>query len=197
VLNLWAGMSEFINSIPLAPEYMYDEMRKEYNSISKDIGGKGTTGQWYSKRCRVHFEQEPDPDNRVSLIEDRDWLGTQKVKVTIKYSDLQKRTIVESMKAIGKALGESFMGKVRVSTDNTEIFNSFAAGVGGHHHGTTRMSDDPKLGTVNSDCQSHSVNNLFIAGASVFPTSSSENPTYTIIAMSIRLADHLKNILKG
>jgi len=49
-----------------------------------------------------------------------------------------------------------------------------------------------KEGVVNENCKVHGVENLYIAGSSCFPTAGSANPTYTIVAMSLRLADHLK-----
>ncbi len=65
-------------------------------------------------------------------------------------------------------------------------------GAPGHHMGTTRMAADPSQGVVNRDCRVHGVANLFVASSSVFPTSSQANPTLTIVALAIRLADHFK-----
>ena len=59
-------------------------------------------------------------------------------------------------------------------------------------HGTTRMHDSPRHGVVDRDCRVHGIGNLYVAGSSVFPTCGYANPTLTIIALSIRLADHLK-----
>jgi choline dehydrogenase-like flavoprotein len=64
-----------------------------------------------------------------------------------------------------------------------------------HHIGTTRMHVDPKQGVVDPNCKLHDVDNLFVAGSSVFPTSGWANPTLTIVALAIRLADHLKTVL--
>jgi choline dehydrogenase-like flavoprotein len=58
--------------------------------------------------------------------------------------------------------------------------------------GTTRMHVDPKRGVVDPDCRVHGVANLYVAGSSVFPTSGYANPTFTIVALALRLADHLK-----
>lgn len=63
---------------------------------------------------------------------------------------------------------------------------------GGHHIGTTRMGDDPRTSVVNADGRIHGVSNLFVAGSATFPTSSQANPTLTIVALAVRLADHLK-----
>jgi choline dehydrogenase-like flavoprotein len=61
-----------------------------------------------------------------------------------------------------------------------------------HHMGATRMGTDPRTSVVTPECRLHSVENVFLAGASVFPTSGSANPTFTIVALSIRLAEHLR-----
>ncbi|MEM1152270.1 MAG: GMC family oxidoreductase, partial [Pseudomonadota bacterium] len=63
---------------------------------------------------------------------------------------------------------------------------------GKHHMGTTRMSEDPAEGVVDPNCRLHDIDNLFVAGSSVFPTSGYVNPTLTIVALAIRLADHLQ-----
>jgi len=61
-----------------------------------------------------------------------------------------------------------------------------------HHLGTTRMSDNPLNGVVDSNCKVYGVSNLYVAGSSVFPTGGHANPTLTLIALTLRLADHLK-----
>lgn len=66
---------------------------------------------------------------------------------------------------------------------------------GYHHAGTTRMAQDPRHGVVNSDCALFDVPNLYACGGSVFPTSGYANPTLTIAALAIRLADHLRHRL--
>ena len=55
------------------------------------------------------------------------------------------------------------------------------------------MSDDPERGVVDANCRVHGVENLFVAGSSVFPTVGYANPTLTIVALASRLADHLKS----
>ncbi len=60
-----------------------------------------------------------------------------------------------------------------------------------HHIGTTRMSTSPRTGVVDPDCRVHGIENLYVAGSSVFPTAGHANPTLTIVALAIRLARHL------
>jgi choline dehydrogenase-like flavoprotein len=61
----------------------------------------------------------------------------------------------------------------------------------GHPMGTTRMSDDPATGVVDGNCRVHGVDGLFVAGGSVIPTSGHANPTLMMLALTLRLADHL------
>ena len=70
-------------------------------------------------------------------------------------------------------------------------------GGSGHIMGTTIMGDDPKKSVVDRDCRAHDHPNLFILGSSVFPTSSTANPTSTIAALSLRAAETIKLELGG
>ena len=79
---------------------------------------------------------------------------------------------------------------------NDHSWPSFAGG-GWHHMGTTRMSDDPKHGVVDANCKVHGISNLFTAGASSFVTAAAPNPTLTLVALTLRLSDHLKELMKN
>ena len=106
--------------------------------------------------------------------------------------------MIDTFRVFGNILGEKFLGKVRIESDIKQLFSNHGAGLAGHHIGTTRMSKSKKTGVVDENCKSHSIDNLYIGGSSVFPTGSATNPTFTILAMSMRLADHLKNnVLKN
>jgi choline dehydrogenase-like flavoprotein len=62
---------------------------------------------------------------------------------------------------------------------------------------TTRMSDDPATGVVDRDCRIHGLENLYVGGGSVFASSGVSNPTYTIVQLALRLADHLDARLRS
>jgi choline dehydrogenase-like flavoprotein len=66
-----------------------------------------------------------------------------------------------------------------------------------HHSGTTRMHRDPSKGVVDENCRVHSASNLYVVGSSVFPNIGAANPTLTIVALALRLADRLKETLNG
>jgi choline dehydrogenase-like flavoprotein len=61
--------------------------------------------------------------------------------------------------------------------------------------GTTRMHGDPTHGVVDADCRVHGIDNLYVAGSSVFPTGGFAHPTLTIVALAVRLAAHLRGRL--
>jgi choline dehydrogenase-like flavoprotein len=65
-------------------------------------------------------------------------------------------------------------------------------GGGWHHMGSTRMTDDSKKGVVDSNCKVHTLGNLYVAGSSCFATAGAVNPTLTLVALTLRLSDHLK-----
>jgi choline dehydrogenase-like flavoprotein len=67
--------------------------------------------------------------------------------------------------------------------------------VNGHHIGTTHMSARPEQGAVGANLKVHSLDNLYVAGSSVFASARISDPTFTIITLSIRLADHLTGAL--
>jgi choline dehydrogenase-like flavoprotein len=83
------------------------------------------------------------------------------------------------------------LGRVRPAMSNDGSWPEEVLG-GFHHMGTTRMADSPEHGVVDANCRVHGVDNLYIAGSSVFTTSGASNPTLTIVALALRLADHLR-----
>jgi choline dehydrogenase-like flavoprotein len=83
------------------------------------------------------------------------------------------------------------MGRLKLRKPVNATTTKKRIGTGLHHMGTTRMSDDPRTGVVDSNCRVYGVDNLFVAGSSVFPTVGFSNPTITIVAMACRMANHL------
>jgi choline dehydrogenase-like flavoprotein len=66
----------------------------------------------------------------------------------------------------------------------------------GHQNGTVRFGNDPKSSALDVNCRSHEVDNLYVVDSSFFCSSAAVNPTLTIVANAIRVADHLKERLK-
>jgi choline dehydrogenase-like flavoprotein len=148
---------------------------------------------------RVEFahtlEQPPDPSNRVTLGDDADAFGQRRVRLEWRVSEMEERTFRTNLGAVSHALERAGLGRVEIPEEHEGNVWPPAElqGMRGHHMGTTRMSIDPKLGVVDADCRVHGIGNLYVAGSSVFPTGGAGTPTLTIVALAIRLADHLRS----
>lgn len=143
-----------------------------------------------------HAEQEPNPDSRVTLGEDRDALGMRRLHVDWRYTARDLHTVKAALNEL--ALQFQAWGHGRFDYDPEQVEREMVryGAYGGHHIGTARMGGDPRSSVVDADCRLHEADNLYLAGSAVFPTSSQANPTLTIVAMALRLADHLKVRLK-
>jgi choline dehydrogenase-like flavoprotein len=146
-----------------------------------------------------HTEHAPNPDSRVRLDAIRDELGVPRLLTHVAFSDLDFDTVVRLHSIIDDRLLETGLGRVRYDDDPRRLLEHHVTQFNsqGHHLGTTRMSRSPEDGVVDVDCRVHGVANLYVAGGSVFPTSSHANPTLTIVALAVRLADHLKGPSAG
>jgi choline dehydrogenase-like flavoprotein len=142
----------------------------------------------------VRTEQEPNRDSRVTLGETTDAFGQRRARLHWALTERDKRTMRVTAQAFQAELRRMRMGELTIApwllADDLVFPDDM---VGGHHHmGTTRMADDARRGVVDADCRAHEVDNLYLAGSSVFPTGGFVNPTATILALALRLADHLK-----
>lgn len=146
------------------------------------------------------IEQAPNPNSRVFIAGDKDALGVARANLHWEITDFEKRSIRKIYEIIGHQIGLSDLGRIRLLESlrdvNDKSWPEFTT-PGLHHMGTTRMSNDPKKGVVDSNCKVHGISNLYVASSSCFPTSGAANPTYTIVALSLRLSDYLNKINKS
>lgn len=146
--------------------------------------------------ARTRCEQAPDPENRVLLTPERDALGLRKIKLRWRIGAMERHTLRHAVRLVGEELGRLRIARLKMVDwlieDNEwpRLMNQ-----GFHHIGTTRMCADPRHGVVDRDCRVHGVSNLYVAGSSVFPTSSYAPPTLTVVALALRLAEHLRTRL--
>ena len=144
-----------------------------------------------------HVEQIPNRDSRIALSTERDALGLPRATVDWRLSALDRLGIVKAHRLIAAEVGRSRFGRMRIEIPDHEERILDRASAGAHHMGTTRMHRDPRRGVVDPDCRVHGLPNLFVAGSSVFPSGGYSNPTLTIVALAIRMADRLKELLKA
>lgn len=171
-------ISEFLGNIALAV----------YNEI---YGGVPLTYIQVTAR----LEQTPNPNSRVTLSTERDVLGLPRTQLDWQLSDLDKRSLLRSLEILGAELGSAGLGRLQILVDEAAQDWPDTLRGGWHHMGTTRMSNDPRQGVVDANCRVHGLSNLYIAGSSVFPTAGAGTPTLTLVALALRLADHIQKVM--
>lgn len=139
----------------------------------------------------IHAEQVPNPESRITLADGRDALGVPRLRVDWRYRPLDLRTISVALNLLKQDLADGDFGELVYREDEIATAMLRDGAYGGHHIGTARMSATPETGVVNADGRLHDVEDLYVAGSAAFPTSSQANPTLTIIAFALRMADHL------
>lgn len=145
-----------------------------------------------------HAEQAPNPASTVSLVETRDALGVPRLKIDLRYSDLDVASVIAGHEIIDRNLRDAGIGRLEhhfpVEERTARIWGQMTDGY--HQIGTIRMAGDPARGVVDADCRVHGSPNLFVAGSAVFPTSGQANPTLLITALSARLAAHVSRLVR-
>ncbi len=162
--------------------------RAEAEKITEDSISRAFT-------LHTRIEQAPNPNSRVTLLPEKDALGVPKVNLHWNLTELDKRSIRTIYQLLGHQMGLAGLGRVRLNEflrDENDDTWPEDLNAGWHHMGTTRMSDSPQEGVVDSNCQIHGISNLFVAGSGCYTTSGAANPTLTLVALSLRLSDYLK-----
>jgi choline dehydrogenase-like flavoprotein len=169
-----------------------DEWHKHSDAVRMIASDLDEVHPTDSKIARLRFipELAPNPNNRVRLGTDTDELGLRRVQLDWRLTDFDKDSWERTLRLFAGVFPLAIGGRVRLG-DYVE-----SIGHQSHHIGTLRMHRDPKRGVVDADCRVHGIDNLYVAGSAVFPTAGGVNPTLTIVAMSLRLAEHLETTLE-
>ena len=154
-------------------------------------GGFERDGAAPTEPVPVYFmlEQRQNPESRLTLAEERDALGVPRVRLEWRFTSQDEVNMRSAVRAFAREFGEAGQGRVRCEWPEKSPVEEYSHSR--HHIGTTRMHPDPEHGVVDADARVHGVANLWIAGSSIFPTPGIANPTLTIVALALRLADHL------
>jgi len=170
----------------------YDLVQAFFQSVEKEINCVGQVfGAW---------EQTPNYNSRVKLSDSRDRLGLRTVSLDWQWTPMERHTAKVCALELGKAFARGDIGRVKINDwvlDDALPLPTLESGervAGSHHMGTTRMSDDARTGVVDQNCRVFGLDNFYIAGSSVFPTFGHANPTFTIVQLALRLADHIKRL---
>ena len=151
--------------------------------------------KWRFSQFEIFYqmEQTPDPDNQIALSTERDRLGLPKTKIRWHLNDIDIQSAIRIQEIWAEEFDKAGIGQLQFTRNWAE--QKFEKTAMHHHLGSTRMHHNPKQGVVDANCKVHGMVNLFIAGCSVFPTAGYSNPTLTMIALSLRLADHIKTLM--
>lgn len=138
-------------------------------------------------------EQAPDPDSRITLAEERDALGVPRARIDWRFGEREQRTVSRFGLLAQRAFAAMGMPALQLapSVQAGQLTSRDFVDVA-HPAGATRMASDPRRGVVDAQGQVHGVPGVFVTGTAVFPTNGHANPTLTLVALALRLADHLK-----
>jgi choline dehydrogenase-like flavoprotein len=187
------------------------QARHFWNVVSDPLDTAGFLAHWVTKRTlaerkfpsvilrnrsnrfslEMHGEQAPRASSRVTLTDKRDVLGLPQLRIDWRWGRDDVDSVRRTLDLVAQEVERTGIGKLTYERETLEEDLLRFGAYGGHHIGTARMGTDARTSVVDADCRVHSMDNLFVAGSAVFPTSSQANPTLTLIAMSLRLGRHL------
>jgi choline dehydrogenase-like flavoprotein len=147
--------------------------------------GNGTVAAY---RVKFVTEQVPNRDSRATLSSERDALGVRKLRLDWRFTDQDRDSMAETLRQIETRFARAGLGRLDFGSAPPSLENTTDAA---HQMGTTRMAADPSGGVVDTDCRVFGTDNLYVASSAVFPTGPSYSPTFTILALARRLAEHL------
>jgi choline dehydrogenase-like flavoprotein len=146
---------------------------------------------------QYHGEHLPSRESRVTLADERDAAGMPRLNIGVKFSQRDVDGILRCHEIWDKQLREQGCGQLEYRSADPDQLAWSELGAGTHQLGTTRMSTRPEDGVVDENLAVHGIGNLFVASTSVMPTAGQANPTFMLIALAVRLADHLKDYLSA
>ncbi|NJB70503.1 choline dehydrogenase-like flavoprotein [Saonia flava] len=209
ILNGTVSLSRLSLAKNLKPKietWQDDDPRKSREKLNESYDDAGEASKNETGNIRKAFqlntriEQAPNPNSRVTLGKEKDALGMPKTQLHWELTALDKRSIRTIYQILGQQVGIAGIGRIKLHEflrDPEDDTFSDSTNAGWHHMGTTRMSNNPKEGVVDSNCKVHGIGNLFVAGSACFTTSGAPNPTLTLVALSLRLSQHIKDIINN
>jgi choline dehydrogenase-like flavoprotein len=163
------------------------------------VAAKIRNRRYVSKLARVvldmDVEQRPDCESRIRLAEETDALGMRKVILDWRISDDERECLHSYAQVLESLFRENNLATIRLKPQITAKGDSWHGGNRldtFHMMGGTRMGVNPATSVVDSSLKVHGLENLYVVSCSVFPTGGSSNPTFTMMALALRLANRLQ-----
>jgi choline dehydrogenase-like flavoprotein len=138
-----------------------------------------------------HAEQSAHRDSHLTLASDTDSMGMRRLQIEAKLTEADAQGIVRAHQVIGAELEKTGAGRLEFLGPDPLVLVKSCKSTLGHHIGATRMAANPGDGVVDSNCRVFGTRNLYVASASTLPGSSQAHPTLTVLALALRLSDHV------
>ncbi|MBB4070369.1 choline dehydrogenase-like flavoprotein [Salinibacter ruber] len=190
---------------------LWDDPVGVAHGLRKTIQNEGPAAHRFGRlNVLTIAEQSPNPHSRVTLSQERDAFGRRKASLNWQLSELDRRSVIRLNQLFDRELHEKGQGRLRLADwlgETAEWRPDWPAepsrywtvrepsrfwGVR-HYMGTTRMGSTPQSGVCDVNGKVYGTDNLYVAGSSTFPTTGGAPPTLTIVALALRLADHLRS----
>ncbi len=148
---------------------------------------------FFTGRSSIVGEQQPNLASRILLTEEKDRFGLRVVGLDLQLKPNDIETLRSSTIEVAKFLIRTGLGRMQMEPAlwDLETTEHLPLDFFSHHMGGARMSLSSDTGVVDADCKVHGSKNLYVAGSGVFATGGHANPTFTIVQLALRLADHL------
>jgi choline dehydrogenase-like flavoprotein len=164
--------------------------RIPYSRSIQSVGGSSRR----SLKLNVNCEQNPLSEGRISLSPMQDALGSFRAKVDWRTSEQELHSIRRYVEVVREMFQRNNLGRIvpipSLYADDKEFASTFRDSF--HHLGGTRMATSEEFGVVNPDLRLFGTKNAYVCSTSVYPSAGFANPTHTLIALALRLADHLQ-----
>jgi len=170
-----------IGNLPLLARqaWRYKTAHRVYNPESASV------------QLRVHCEQEPESASSITLCDERDSLGLLRTRLDWRISEAELRTISEFAQTAKRELAEVADVMVDPNLERGDPAFRVRCDDSNHHMGGMKMGISAASGVVDSDLRLYGTHNCYVCSGAVFPTSGFSNPTHTVLALAVRLAEHL------
>lgn len=173
------------------------ELKAMFNRLSCRVGLSDHMQFLYKHDCIGEgiitslCEQFPNKKSQITLTDQQDSFGLNRIKLDWQLSEADTHSIRTSAIAAAEEFAKNNFGRVKLSSFIINESEKIEVSHHAHQMGTTRMALSEKHGVVDTNSKVFGTSNLYIAGASVFPTGGGGNPTMPLLQLTFRLADHL------
>ena len=183
--NLVTGLPELLRFMP----------RFVHGRFLADTRLPGLHVRNAGRRYGVHYHAEhlPHPDSRITLSDQHDELDMPRARIDMRVSDADVLPIIRTHQLLRDWAARTGLGQLEWLCEEHDMAARVLAQApdGVHQIGTARMGANERAGVVDGDCRVFGSSNLFVAGSAVFPTSGQANPTFSAIALAVRLARYV------